>query len=227
MTTPLDIEARRAAKGLEETREVPDEIRDLLMRYKNREKLSREEQDKLFDYLSGVDDLLALVTSTPFLFSRTAYMRLNKAMSRRGIKRKAKKPEEELVDVKLKKQKEFVRKLSETMWSIGAETIMKWYSRAAEVGYYKDELKDVDMAEFVRDAVQFYLDEGTRIKELQQDNVALNAAIELLSAKFNELLERFNEVAMVTSMTEMLYKDVENLPLILAPIKSKLGIKEG
>jgi len=225
MTARLDVAKRVAAKGLELSHEVPDDVRDLLMRYKNREKLSSEEQDTLFDYLATVDDLLALVSSTPYQFRRTDYMRLAKAMGRRGIKRRVKAPEEELVSVKLSKQKEFVRKLSETMWGIGAETIMKWYSLAAEVGYYKDELKDVDMAEFVRYAVQFYLDEGTRIRELQLDNVSLNDAIEELSKMYNALLERFNEVAMVTSMTELLYRErIENLPLILAPIKSRVGL---
>jgi hypothetical protein len=222
LTARLDVEKRRAAVGLELSREVPEDVRKLFVRYRDREKLDDEEMDKLMDYAASVEDLLALTEA--FGYRRSDYMRLAKAMSRRGVTKRGKEPEEALVDTKIMRQKEFVRNLAEDMWSIGSETIMRWYSRASEVGYWDEAVKRVNMAEFVRDAIEFYLNEGVRIRELQQDNVALSAAVELLSMKLNELLDRISEAVMVTSMVEQLYRDVPNLPLILAPIKSSLGL---
>jgi hypothetical protein len=200
--------------------DVPDDVLDLFERYRNREKLGDGEMERLMEYAASTDDLLSLTESLGY--SRSDYMRLAKAMSRRGVTKRGREPEEALVDTKIMRQKEFVRSLAEDIWSIGAETVMRWYSRASEVGYWDEALKRVNMAEFVRDAIEFYLNEGVRIRELQQDNVALSAAVELLSMKLNELLDRIAMAVAALSMVEQLYRDVPNLPLILAPIRSSL-----
>lgn len=196
---------------------------ELAQAFKDGGKLTDEQLSELGSFLEGEGGIKVVVDK--FGFSEKDYRRLKQALVRRKIKvpKAPSKPEEELVSVKLLKQKEWVRKTSETMWNIGAETVLRWKTLASQAqGYWNDELKDVDMEKFVTDAIDLYVTKGQEIRGIEMENVALLVSIELLSKMYNELLYRLNEARMAVYMTEMLNQDVESLPLLLTPIKTRL-----
>lgn len=178
MVSRPDTEKQKATEELEAMNQVPDDIAKLLMQFKGKKELSEGDEPKLFAYLMG-QDILPLVTGEPFKFSKRDYGRLNKAMLRKGVRKKEVEPVKELDRVADEKKREFFRKLGEDSWNIGTDMTMKWVQRAKELG--------VGVPEMVNAAMEFYFEYSRIVEELEADALANKGMAAMLYGAVSKL----------------------------------------
>ena len=197
--------------------DVPPEIGKLLTAYKNRS-ISKDDEEKLFDYLYEVDDVKGLVTSPPFNYTKRDYNRLMAAMSRRRISPQTvvRAPERELQRIEGVDFKKFISQMWSQVKDIGMETVMRWVQRASELGYYDPDTGTVDMHAFVNDACEFYIKYAPKLEEMEQDKMASQAMVSVLSEAFNRTLRRLYLVKITVDALEMAHPRSSH---ILVPLK--------
>lgn len=161
--------------------------------------------------------------------SETEYERIKKAMARSGfrIRHREFKPEDEFD----RQAKDDERAFWKTLWKQVHDTAMQILTKRSpqimELGYiHEDEHGNAmpDFVKFLNDAIDFYLKEGSRVQELESENKALKASVELLSILYKEALHRLNEARATVVLTELVNQDNEAIPIILSPIKERLGV---
>jgi len=209
-------------KALEPANQVPEDIAKLLGHFKLKEKLSEDDEAKLFSYLSGQENILALVTAEPFKFTRTDYGRLNKAMTTKGIITRKGQPIAEIDRVADEKKREFLRQLAESSWEIGTDVMMKWVQRASELGYYDEDTKKVDMARFVNSAIEFFIQYGTSIAELEATAIANRGMSAMLAKAFSKLS---STIILVDTQLDGLEKRYPQLHYQLIPLRVLTNIE--
>jgi hypothetical protein len=209
-------------KALELARQVPEDIANLLGQFKGQEKLSDDDEDKLFSYLMAQEDILSLVTAEPFKFTKRDYGRLNKAMSRKGAAKKRGEPIAEIDRVSDFKKREFLRQLAESSWEIGTDVMMKWVQRASELGYYDEAAKKVDMARFVNDAIEFFILHGEEIAELEATALANRGMAAMLAEAVGKLS---STIILVDTQLDRLEKSYPQLHFQLIPLRVLTNIE--
>jgi len=200
--------------------DIPPEMEKLLMAYKNKS-ISKDDEEKLFDYLYEIDDIKGLVSSPPFSFTKRDYNRLMAAMSRRRVKPEAvvRTPGRELQRIEGVDFKKFISQMWSQVKDIGMETVMRWVQRASELGYYDPETGTVDMHAFVNDACDFYIRYAPRLEEMEQDRLASQAMVSVLSEAFNRTLRRLYLIKITVDALEIAHPGSS---YILVPIKKIL-----
>ncbi len=207
--------------------EVPENIAKLLRDYKTggKKALSSQQFEELAGYLINVE-VQPLVMGDPFKFTKAGYDALMKAIGRTGASKKPKeiKPEQELARHEREAEAKFWKGIWERSHAVAMRQIRRWEPRIIEMGYTMEVEGNVfaDSEKFIGDAIDFFVTQGRRVKEIEQENVALVASIELLAAMYDGVILKFNEVRMAVLMTEAVNQNFEQLPLILSPIKSRL-----
>lgn len=202
---------------------VEEEVLDLLERFRNKQPLTEEEREKLFSFLSQVPDVKGFVFGHGYTIRD--YSRLMKAMQKAGVKKRKAEVGTEIDKVRTEREREWARRVADIMWRIGADTVMRWYHRAAEVGYFDEASGTVDMSGFLRDAVEFYLSQAPKFVEMKEEIVALRAAIEYLSKRYSDLLDRLAAARAALDVVEELNKDIEGIGMILMPVKRALEVE--
>jgi hypothetical protein len=196
----------------------------ILQAFKSHEKLTDDQLAELGSFLEAEGGIKE--AAEKYGLSEKEYRRLKTALGRKKVRvsKAPTKPEDEVSRVRLDKEREWVKKVAEQMWGLGSSTIMRWYSRAGELGYV-DEKGEVDVGRLVNEAMDFYLAEGARVKEIERENVALKSAIDdYLKPRFQELVDLLADIRMRVLMIEQLNQDVEGLSLLLSPLKNRLGL---
>jgi hypothetical protein len=210
----------------------------LVKKFKDGEKLTDEQLSELGSFLEGEGGIKAVMDK--FGYSKADYDRVRQALLRRKIRvpKAPAKPEDEVGCVKAPKEMKPEAELArherkaladhiELQWKMVHDTAMKlirkYEPRIIELGYLKEDGL-ADLERFLTDAIDFYIAKGRETVEIEHENVALWVSIELLSKMYNERLYQLNEARMAIYMTEMLNQDIESLPLLLTPIKTRLGM---
>lgn len=82
----------------------------------------------------------------------------------------------------------FIREQWEMAHDIAANIIIKAYEKAKERGYYDPQRQVVDIKRFVEDAVMFYIENGDRIADMEEElehyRALSEALVEVLGAKY-------------------------------------------
>jgi len=198
--------------------EIPPDKAHLILAFKSREPLTEDQLKDLFSYLRGIPDMKNFLMEHCDYTPRD-YNRLKKRMQLMGVTRSARDPGRILDEQEGPDLASFVRGVWEDVKAVGSEAVMKWYRRAAEVGYYDEGKRRVDMAQFIRDAVEFYLEKSARARELELENRALSSALEVMGARLKSVVDRLTLMGITLDMLEAANPD---LGLALAPLRGIL-----
>lgn len=202
--------------GPEETlEEISEEIKQLLMDFRDRRAMDEQQLATLFKFLAD-QNIKPLVMSKFFKYSKTDYERLKKTMQRTGIVVLPPKPEKELERLVAKDYRDFIAKFWADAKIIGETTVMRWVQRASELGYFDESLNKVDMPRFVQDACNFFIKNYHRITELEQEALANKALAAMLAEGVNSLAQR---IVLVDAQLGFLEQSFPQLKYPLIPIR--------
>jgi len=163
--------------------EIPEDVKELFDKYLKKE-AEKDDQDKLFRWILGMQkdpkfNLLSLVMEG-YGWEKRDYNRLEQAL------RTAKKRLEMSAASKLKELEQgdfasFIEKLWSEAKTIATETIMTWFERAREYGYYDAETGRVRMKEFIEDSCNFYIQNKENLEILMEQVNDSEAAAKLFA----------------------------------------------
>lgn len=201
--------------------EVPDEIKRLLMDFRDKREINEQQLATLFEFL-GDQKIMPLVMSKSFRYTKRDYDRLNKAMLRKGIGERPPKPERELMRLEAKDYREFIQGLWDDAKNIGTMTVQRWLQRASELGYFDETTNKVDMPGFVEDACDFFLKNYNRITELEQEALANKAMAAMLAEAVNKLTQK---ITLVDAQLGYLEQSYPQLKYSLIPLRVLTNIE--
>ncbi len=168
--------------------EIPDDIKELLEKEKKKQfEWGSDERDELFEWLSKQDQVSKIVMSDEIGFSRRDYQRMMKAKQRRGytqdLEDVVENPEDEVLKSEGKDFKDWLGEMGSRIVSIGQNIFVKYYTRAAELGYTDPESGKIDLEGFISDAVDFYIEKAPHQEMLEDKLIGTKAAAHVAGLK--------------------------------------------
>jgi len=191
--------SHRLGEGLTEFELLPPEISEIVDRYRQRgAKALRDEDVRILqEYFTDKD---MRVTLREAGYPSRVYTALHRLLHRRigGVRPTT------LEDLQKWDFGEFVRTMWEEAKSIGQDTVMRWVTRASEMGYYDEEAKRVQMNEFVKDAIEYFLSKAPEEREREHELAFLRVLSEVLILAHIRFIQFVDTLALLFGIAQQM-----------------------
>lgn len=150
---------------------IPHVIHELFVKYKNKA-IDDKERMELCSWIIGMEKVPGFnykqLSMDGFDFTTRDYNRLTKAVER-AKKKMTVSAETELKIHEAAGFATFLEDLWNEARNIGQDTVMRWYSRAIEYGYFDENKQTVRMRDFIEDACNFYVDQKDHLETVDEE----------------------------------------------------------
>jgi len=222
---------------------VPPEVEELIEAYRGKEKLTDEQWTTLRDFLATVPNVAEFLKEN-YGYTDRDYGRLREFFSSHGwtlgakeaigrppkkgkMKKKTKEekvepPEKQIKKTVVQREKEELVKLASQVYGdairIG-KLVQAYGARASELGYYNKDEDKPDLDRFVKDALDFFIETGPRVMEIEQENRANKALLEILGPAWNRTLIKMRDIRMALNIVLRANPELE---LKLLPLRAEV-----
>lgn len=211
---------------------VPHDVEEAIKTYKGkRKRLTKEQWQTLKDYFATIPDVKEFLAKN-FDYDDNDYKRIKVVFSTRKWtlgagprvpQEKGPPPPRKVITRKMAAvEREFLEKMTEQNYKELlkiAKMVSKHVPLMSELGYYDPEADRVDVVGFVEQAIMFFADTGPKMQEIQQENIANKALLELVGPAWNKTLIRIRDIRFAL---DMILRANPELELKLLPLRAEV-----